>query len=443
MSAGMEQFLSGDRTRWSYLYSYPHKTAYRRFDDPISLRDLWADEPKDSLYLYTHIPFCASKCSFCNLFSLSRPGQDLVDRYLDRLETQAHAVRAAIGPAKYSGYAIGGGTPSLLEVPRLERLFFIQSTVFGVDPSHAGSIEASPDTLTMEQIQYLSSVGLERLSLGVQTFDPAEARMLGRPRPDRALDALLEAVAKADFPVFNLDLIYGTAGQTPESFRASLEKAVSFSPQEIFLYPLYVRPLTPLHRRGSGPDLEGERMDSLLEVGRQFLVDQGYEQDSLRLFRRKDLWREDAIEYSCQEDGMVGLGVGARSYTRDVHYSTEWAVDRTAVEAVLDSYLARSPESFAQADHGIRLSLNDRKRRFVIKSILKARGLDLSRYAQVFGSLAQSDYPDLLEMERLGLAEGSEGWLRLTRRGMALSDGIGAWWIGPEVAARMNEYELR
>lgn len=443
MSSELEQFLSGDRSRWSYLYSYPHKTAYRRFAEVVSLRSLWAEEPKDSLYLYTHIPFCASKCSFCNLFSLSRPGQELVDRYLDQLEVQARAVGAATGSAKYSGYAIGGGTPSLLDVPRLERLFSIQSSVFGVEPSHRGAFEASPDTLTLEQIQYLSSVGLERLSLGVQTFDPAEARVLGRPRPDSALDALLETVAHADFPVFNLDLIYGTAGQTPESFRASLEKAVSFSPEEIFLYPLYVRPLTALHRRGSGPDLEGERMDSLLEVGRQFLADHGYEQDSLRLFRRKDAIRTESVEYSCQEDGMVGLGVGARSYTRDVHYSTEWAVDRTAVESVLDAYLARSPEAFAQADHGIHLSMDDRKRRFVIKSILKARGLDLVRYAQVFGSQARSDYPDLTELERLGMAQVFEGRFRLTPRGLALSDGIGAWLIGAQVAARMNEYELR
>lgn len=443
MKEGVEQFLSGNRSGWSYLYSYPHKTAYRPFPEPIPLERLWARESKESLYLYAHIPFCASKCSFCNLFSLAHPGEGLVDRYLDRLELQAKSVRMAVGSARYAGYAVGGGTPSLLEVRQLERLLAVLGGVFGVDLSRAGSFEASPDTLDLDKIRLLSGVGLERLSLGVQTFDETESRLLGRPRPDGKLLSLLDAAASAGFPSFNLDLIYGIAGQTVGTFRASLERAVSYAPGEIFLYPLYVRPLTALHRRDPGFVREGERMDRLLEAGRQFLLENGYRQDSLRRFVLASSADAGPSEYACQEDGMVGLGVGARSYTRDVHYSTDWAVGRSEVEGILERFLSRAAADFACADHGIVLSLDDRKRRFMLKSLLKADGLDLVRYRDVFGSSASVDFPDLQRLERLELARCQEGRLRLTSRGMALSDGIGAWFIAPEVAERMREHAPR
>ncbi|MBK8803610.1 MAG: hypothetical protein IPN71_16465 [Fibrobacteres bacterium] len=204
MTPSLEQFLSGDRSDWAYLYSYPHKTAYRPFDEPVPLERLWASEPKDSLYLYTHIPFCASKCSFCNLLSLSRPRTGIGRSIWGPLERQARAVRASIGLATYSGYAIGGGTPSLLDTSPVGAAVGHPSSVFGVEPSHRGSFEASPDTAHPGRSSSCARRGVERLSLGVQSFDPAEARLLGRPRPDPALDNLLDTVARGGVSVFNI-----------------------------------------------------------------------------------------------------------------------------------------------------------------------------------------------------------------------------------------------
>jgi oxygen-independent coproporphyrinogen-3 oxidase len=185
------------------------------------------------------------------------------------------------------------------------------------------------------------------------------------------------------------------------------------------------------------------RMDALLEAGRRVLLEAGYVQDSLRRFRLPEAAPTTTSEYSCQEDGMVGLGAGARSYTRDVHYSTDWAVGRGEVEAILRDFLARGPADFARADHGIRLTLDDRKRRFLIKSILKADGLDLPRYREVFGTDALQDFADLQVLRRLDLAVLDDDRLRLTARGMELSDGVGAWFVSPRVLDRMRELPPR
>src|SRR5215207_3978287 len=107
----------------SYVYSYPHKQAYRPFDVPIPLKDAWANEDKSALFLYLHVPFCEMRCGFCNLFTTVHPTQSLEETYLDTLETQAKRVKAALGAASYARMAIGGGTPTYLSAAQLHRLF--------------------------------------------------------------------------------------------------------------------------------------------------------------------------------------------------------------------------------------------------------------------------------------------------------------------------------
>src|SRR5436190_20641717 len=107
----------------SYVYAYPHKTAYRTFDPPLNLRELWANEERAALFLYLHIPFCEMRCGFCNLFTTANPKEDLEAAYLDAVERQARRVRAALGSASFARLAIGGGTPTYLMPAALHRMF--------------------------------------------------------------------------------------------------------------------------------------------------------------------------------------------------------------------------------------------------------------------------------------------------------------------------------
>src|SRR5687768_13543835 len=109
----------------SYVYSYPHKTAYRPIDPPLALNSVWMDEDKSALFLYMHIPFCEMRCGFCNLFTTVHPEQALEAAYLNTLETQTKRVRDALGVASFARFAIGGGTPTYLNVDELTRLFAI------------------------------------------------------------------------------------------------------------------------------------------------------------------------------------------------------------------------------------------------------------------------------------------------------------------------------
>ena len=140
---------------------------------------------------------------------------------------------------------------------------------------------------------------------------------------------------------------------------------------------------------------------------------------------------------------MIGLGCGARSYTRRLHYSTPYAVPRPAVRAVLEEFLARPPGSFDAADHGIWLDEEDQRRRFVILSLLQAAGLSLAAYRSRFAGEVLTDLPQLRELQHRDLAEFHDDCLRLTAAGMERSDAIGPWLVSDKVRRLMEGYQWR
>jgi coproporphyrinogen III oxidase-like Fe-S oxidoreductase len=422
-----------------YAYAYPHKTAYRPLDPPIPLAEAWAAEDKSSLFLYVHLPFCEMRCGFCNLFTTTRPASPRVTQYLDTLARQFQAVVEALGPsARFARLAVGGGTPTFLTPTELAQLFqSIEGHFRGLSDPIPKAIECSPATVDRERIAVLLDHDVTRASLGVQSFVDGEVRALGRRQRAAEVRHALALLTAAGFPCVNVDLIYGIPGQTQGTWRQSLEQALEFAPQEIYLYPLYIRPLTGLDRSGLEP---GDERLEFYRAGRDFLLARGYRQISMRLFRASCYAPPEGPVYCCQEDGMVGLGAGARSYTRLLHYSTEYAVGRAGVEAILAGYLQRPTASFGYADYGCRLDAGEQRRRYVLKSLLRIDGLDLADYQAQFGSTVFDDLPQLLELE--GLADQINGQLRLTELGLELSDVIGPWLSSPAMQDRMKGFAL-
>src|ERR1051326_9154387 len=423
----------------SYAYSYPHKTAYRPLDVPVRLKDAWATENKESLFLYVHVPFCEMRCGFCNLFTTANPNEDMITAYLDALKRQAVEVRRALGGGVcFTRMAIGGGTPTFLEPSELESLFDVAESIFDCKVAQIpASCETSPQTADEARLRVLRERGIDRISIGVQSFVEAEVCAVGRSQRTRIVEDSIERIRKLGFPVLNLDLIYGLPGQTVDSWRASLQSALRFEPEELYLYPLYVRPLTGMSRHPK--EWDDIRLACYRE-GRSLLLNCGYEQVSMRMFRsRRVAIREDAV-YCCQDDGMVGLGCGARSYTRKLHYSSENAVAVNGIQGIIESYY--KSESFALANYGFCLSPDVERRRFVIKSILRADGLELGSYLQRFGRSVLDDFPQLAQLSSEGLASVDSDILKLSEAGLELSDAIGPWLYSTNVHELMKKYEL-
>lgn len=451
-----------------YGYAYPHKTAYRPLARPRPLADVWAHEDRRRLFLYVHVPFCAVRCGFCNLFTQKQPADDLPARWLETLARQIAVVRDAVPDARFARWALGGGTPTLLEADQLERVFELLADAFELDTStRPGSVETSPETCTDERLAVLERHETSRISIGIQSFFADELRALGRPQGVALGEQALDRIRKHDFATLNIDLIYGIAGQTPASFVAAIDRALTWAPEQLYLYPLYQRPLTGLGRRGRSWD--DDRL-ACLRAGRDHLLAAGYEQVSMRMFQLAR-GRDEGPAYCCQADGMLGFGVGARSYTRALHYSEDWAVGNASIKEIVGSWIARSDESFAVARYGIELDRDEQRRRWLIQSLLQREGLSLSEYQRRFGSAAWlPDHVDHVEHAeyrgysgRYGLPHVEHGdfgdelaqlcahellelqgdHLRPTVRGLEWADAIAPWLYSESVRAASGEFELR
>lgn len=437
----------------AYTYAYPHKTAYRRIDPRIPLQTIWESENCDGLFLYLHIPFCEYRCGFCNLFTFAQPSADVPQLYLNKLEEQARAFVRAVPHAKFSRLAIGGGTPTYLNRPELERLFSIVTDILGVDLQHVPvSCEASPSTLDRDKVSFLREAGVDRLSMGIQSFYDEEARAIGRPQRREEVQKALHLLEEVRFPIRNLDLIYGAENQSLDSWLESVKEAVHYGAEELFLYPLYVRQLTGLGLRDERRDLSIDEMSewnafrmAAYEAARDYLVAAGYQQISMRNFRLKseiEIAVGEAVpNYCCQLDGMVGLGCGARSYTRRLHYSNEYAVGSSAVKNIFNSYLRRSFEDFQYVDYGFKVNEREQRHRYLLMSLLQAAGLDRIAYRDRFATDVFSDFPELASLAEFQFIEWTTERVVLTSSGIAHSDAIGPWLYSEDVKALSGEYQ--
>lgn len=412
----------------SYMYSYPHKTAYRTLTPPVSLSPYLERLEGREASLYFHVPFCAHKCGYCNLFSQQCCDAERISLYLHTMRRQAEQLSVAAQGLKFTSFAVGGGTPLILDEGQLEELFCL-AELFGVHPSRVfTSVETSPEYTQKSVLRQLRARGVERLSMGVQSFNETELKKLKRRPGLGTVVGALENIVEAGFPQFNLDLIYGIEGQTVESFMRSLNTALTYRPNELFIYPLYVRPGTRIDVRST--DDIGY---AIYKSARELLVGQGFVQTSMRRFVRRETTE---TEFSCGDEVMLSCGAGGRSYLGNLHYATPYAVRQQTIADEIDHYIRTT--DFMTAANGFLLSTEEMQIRFIIKNLMYHRGVDLAEYEKRFGE--KPDRNLFREFTDRGWIEETGRIVRLTEEGMAYSDYIGQAFISPVVRKLMSEY---
>jgi putative oxygen-independent coproporphyrinogen III oxidase len=263
--------------------------------------------------LYIHIPFCKTKCPYCDFYSIT--SSDLIPAYLAALETEARLYRDRF-PAFDTLY-LGGGTPSLLTNAQLDNLTKNLRRHFSFAPDTEITLEANPDDLTLEKLRLFRDLGLNRLSLGVQSFDDQELRFWGRRHTAARTEAALKLIRATGFTNLGLDLIYGLPGQTASAWLQTLKTALSFTPEHLSCYQLTLAANTPLGRMVAAgevrlPDEDTQR--ELFLLTGKFLQERGYFHYEVANFARKE-------RYACRHNlkywthiPYLGLGPGAHSF---------------------------------------------------------------------------------------------------------------------------------
>ncbi len=420
-----------------YMYSYPHKTAYRPLKG-VYLKDYASVLAGKGHGLYLHIPFCQSKCGYCNLFSVTGLGQEAADRYLTAVERQSsqyQEILTSVG-TEFSELVIGGGTPLYLTAQQLERMFHIVTCYFRFSENRSLVVETAPNQTTREKLELLKQAGVSRISMGIQSFSDKELSVLGRQHNAEKARKAFALIKTYNFPCVNVDFIYGIPGQTAASLLESLKEALQFEPEEIFLYPLYVKHGARMEREGVV--LEPETAFAQYQAASSFLRGNGYRQDSMRRFVRQTTARTFS---ECGFGTSIGLGCGGRSYLGKLHFCSPYAITRSDCLARLKDY--ENTADFMEITHGIILSEEEIKRRYVIRHLLIRPGLELERYQELFGE----DVLDAFSLLRAWIEQGyavleENGFLSLTEAGLGVSDYLGPQLISPAVDQAMNEWEV-
>ncbi len=402
-----------------YMYSYPHKTAYGPLED-IHLKDYIHRLAGKESSLYFHIPFCQYKCGYCNLFSEAGSSERRMADYIDALERHAEQI-AGILPLQttFSDLTLGGGTPLLLPESQLSRVFSLAKEVLGFQSQgHSIAVETSPNQTTRNKLSLLKEEGVTRISIGVQSFQEEELLTLHRLHRAETAHMALAAIRENEFACMNIDIIYGIPGQTADSLTDSLRQALSYQPEELFVYPLYIKPETFLSRQGASPS---PTAFSLYQCARDFLQGEGYQPYSMRRFVKGG--HRNYHYTSCGFGSTLSVGCGGRSYLGNLHFCAPYAVRQEHCRNILTTYMEQ--EDYLRISHGYLLSQEEMKRRYVIRHLLFGRGIHRLEYREHFGGKPEEDFPILEEWAASGYVSLGKEFVGMTENGFALSDYLG------------------
>lgn len=358
-----------------YQYSYPHKNSYY----PIDKKQIEKELSKiTSANYYVHFPFCSTKCGFCNLFSITGYSEK-IDVYLLAIKRQ-YAQFVQISKVIPKTLILGGGTPVLLSINQFDTLF----NTLSIDPKNQYSaIELSPNETSKQKLEYLKSVGFNRVSIGIQSFDENELKMLQRQHKPKSCQIALEEIVKQDFSDFNIDLIYGIKGQSEITLQKSLEQALKYNPTEIFIYPLYIRKNTSIF---GNFELDQIHTHNLYLFLKDYLLANGFIQRSMRCFTRKKIKNIT----SCGFENNLAFGCGGRSYLNNLHCCEPYSDIFPEIKNTLNDFLER--EDFLQSMVGYKLNDNQLKHRFIVKNLLHLNGIRREDYKNKFSSDISDDY---------------------------------------------------
>lgn len=372
---------------------------------------------RGSLGLYLHIPFCRSKCRYCDFYSLPRAEGEM-DRYVRALTAQL--IRQAPLTAGYGVDTIyfGGGTPSYLGWRRLTSLLETALDHYRVCPDSEITLEANPDSLEDPgQVRELVSAGFNRVSLGVQSADDGELRAMGRVHTFAQARSAVRAARTGGIENLSLDLIYGLPDQTMDRWRRTVERVLELEPEHLSCYGLKLEEGTPLWRQREELTLpDGDRQADMVLWTVDRLAAAGYEQYEISNFARSGFASRHNQKY-WDLSPYLGFGPGAHSDFGGVRYA--WA------RSLADYCRAIEDGGEPPLSEKAAISLRERAGEYVMLGLRTARGLDRRAFEDRYG-LSFAPVERVLE----GLAPTGhvlplpEGRWRLTPQGFLVSNQI-------------------
>ncbi len=407
----------------------------------------------EQLRLYIHIPFCVKKCDYCDFLS------GAYDVRTQKMYTQALCIELAYMSLQFknsqiSSIYIGGGTPSWLDASDMEAILKVVFRSFRVAKNAEISIECNPGTLTNEKLKTYKEIGINRISIGMQSANDAELKLLGRIHTNDRFLTTYENVRRAGFDNVNIDIMTGLPHQTPELLQRSLNQVATLRPEHVSAYSLIIEEGTPFYERykfdavkqHAGMPTEELPSDELnYELYRQaidFLKTKGYTRYEISNYAKEGRYCQHNVGY-WDRDEYLGVGVGAASLLRtglgqrtmtmdhrtsnitDVYdYITiadRLSKDQLEINKLDETNSIYSP--FWVTDEAIKRS--DAMAEFMYLGLRMCDGVSRDDFYNMFGCQIDGVYKDTLEsLKAQGFIDMTQGRIWLTNVGMDISNQV-------------------
>ena len=369
----------------------------------------------DQAGLYIHIPFCLSKCGYCSFYSIS--SVHLIPEFVKAIVREMAFYRKTF--SSFDTIYIGGGTPSLLSIQQVDDLLKAAHQYFEIDRRTEITIEVNPGDVSMEYFQSLSKLGINRLNIGIQSFDDQVLKFLGRRHTAQEAIFAFDAACDAGFDNIGIDLIYGVYGQDVKLWRQTLKKALSFSPEHLSCYQLSLEKKTPLYQQyqNNGLNLPSEKnaLDFFLSTS-GILTDAGYIHYEVSNFARTEFLRSRHNIKYWKHAPYLGLGPAAHSFQDHQRW---W--NKSAVK----TYLKDIAEGKDPVEKSEKLTIQQLALEALFLGMRTKDGINLKQYKATYGSdLMLEKKPIIDELIVNRLVELRNGSLCPTLAGMAVADSL-------------------
>ena len=369
--------------------------------------------------LYIHIPFCQKKCNYCDFTSYAGM-EHFISPYIFAMKNEMKTYSQALERPWLKSIYLGGGTPSLLPEQSIEEILHSASSNFNFKDDIEISAEVNPGTVNLAKLSAYRKAGMNRLSIGAQSFDDAQLRVLGRIHTAGQTAYTVNAARQAGFDNINLDLMFSLPDQDVIDWSNDLKKAAALSPEHISTYNLVIEEGTPFHeKRKALPLPSNEEEAKMYEETIDFLTSLGYEHYEISNFAKPTLKCRNNLTYWLNEE-YIGIGAGATSYIKSSRYSNPTDIKDYISEWDFENFIV------LQERHA--KNVQTQKQAFQETMFLGLRlteGIDLAKLYEKFGSDAlkphENDIRDLLNEDLIFIDERR---IKLTRRGLFLANEV-------------------
>ena len=371
---------------------------------------------KTPLGIYVHVPFCRSKCQYCDFYSLTCKDDKSIETYIRAICDHIKESGPLTPGYKVDTIYFGGGTPSFLGADALATILTTIRRVFDVDPNAEITLEANPDSVSDQLLRRVRAEGFNRISLGVQTDDDELLKKLGRPHDYAQVVSAVQRIRKAGFKNLSLDLMYGLPGQTLLNWKDTLERVITLGPDHISCYALKVEENTPLYACKDILNIaDDDTQAEMYLAGVEILRSHGFRQYEISNFARKGLYSRHNMKYWT---GGEYLGFGPAA-------SSDFGGRRFTTIRDLQGYVNGIQTGGSVLEEVDEVPQRERAGEYLMLRLRTISGINRYEYERKF-LLPFDEIEAALERSRnMGYAMRSEeGRWRLTPRGYLISNDI-------------------